>query len=118
MPALSGQVISTLTDGDGQPLIVLTYFFDPATNLLRNSTASWTSPSGKTYPAGSALIADNGTGRVVSVVVNNPETNAHRTFTIPANDRKLTLAQLLAVPAPNGPVETVGDLAGLSFDLS
>jgi hypothetical protein len=118
MPALSGQVISTLTDENGQPLIVLTYFFDPATYLLRNSLTSWTSPSGKTYPAGSALIADNGTGRVVSVVVNNPETGSNRTFSIPATDRKLTLAQLLAIPAPNGPVQTVGDLAGLSFDLS
>jgi hypothetical protein len=116
VPALSGQVMSTIRDGTGTPIITVTWFFDPATGNLRDSTASWTSPSGKVYPAGLCLIADNGTGRVVSVTVNNP--TASRTFSIPVNDRKQTAAQLAAIPAPNGPVTTSADLAGLSFDLS
>lgn len=118
MSALSGQVITTLRDGDGVPIITVTWFFDPLTGELRDSTSAWTSPSGKVYPAGSALIADNGTGRVVAVTVVNPETSKQRTFSIPITDRKLTAAQLLAIPSPNGPVTTSADLAGLSFDLS
>jgi hypothetical protein len=118
MPALTGQVITTLRDGAGTPVITVSWFFNPANGNLRDSTTAWTSPSGKVYPAGSALIADNGTGRAVSLTVVNPETSKQRTFAIPVNDRKLTAAQLLAIPAPNGPVATSADLAGLSFDLS
>jgi hypothetical protein len=118
VPALSGQVITTIRDSNGNSILTATWFFDPATGNLRNSLSPWTSPSGKVYAAGSCLIADNGTGRVVKVVVENPETGSHRTFSIPVNDRTLTAAQLAAVPAPNGPVTTVQDLNGLSFDLS
>lgn len=118
MPALSGQVISTLRDGSGAPIITLTWFYNPATGALRNSTAAWTSPSGKQYPAGSCLIVDNGTGRAVKVSASNPETGTSRTFNIPINDRVLTAAQLAAVPAPNGPVTMSADLSGITFDLS
>lgn len=118
MPALSGQVISTLRDGSGNAVITATWFFNPATGALINSASSWTSPSGKVYAAGSCLIVDNGTGKTVSVTVANPDTGTARTFSIPASDRVLTAAQLAAVPAPNGPVTTAADLNGLTFDLS
>lgn len=118
MPALSGQVITTLRDGSGNPIITATWFFNPATGALVNSAASWTSPSGKVYAAGSCLIADNGTGRTVAVTVNNPDTGTTRTFSIPASDRVLTAAQLAAVPPPNGPVTQAADLNGLSFNLA
>jgi hypothetical protein len=118
MPALNGQVITTLRDDSGNPVITVTWFYNPATGDLRDSTATWTSPSGKVYAAGFALIADNGTGRVVAVTIRNPETAQQKTIAIPVNDRRLTLAQLAAIPAPNGPVATTGDLSGLSFDLS
>lgn len=118
MPALSGQVISTLRDGNGTPIITVTWFFDPVTLNLRNSTSSWTSPSGKVYPSGSCLIADNGTGRTVALVITNPGTGTTRVLSVPANDRIYTTAQLAAIPAPNGPITTNNHLNGLSFDLS
>lgn len=113
MPALSGQVISTLTDANGNVAIVATWFYDQATGNLRNGT--WTSERG-TFNG--ALIADNATGRTVKVNVANTDGTVARTFSIPTSGRALSAADLAAVPPPNGPVTTNAQLSGLTFDLT
>lgn len=117
MPALSGQIITMLTDDTGAPKIVVSWFFDPATGDLRNTPAPWTSPTGKVW-SGVCLIADNMTSRAVALTITSPATGTVRTISVPANDRSLTAAQLAALPPPNGPFTKSTDLNGLSFDLS
>lgn len=117
MPALSGQIITMLRDGQGNPQIIVSWFFDPATGALRNAPNPWTSPSGKVW-SGVCLIGDNPGGRAVALTITNPTTGTVKTLSIPATDRSLTAAQLAALPAPNGPFTQSSDLNGLSFDLS
>ena len=72
MPALSGQIISTITDSAGVPVLVVTWFFNPATRALRNNPQAWTAPDGTVYPAGTgALIAVNTLGRQIRVRIND-----------------------------------------------
>jgi hypothetical protein len=113
MPALFGEVISTITDGTGAPVFVVYEFYTPSTGALRNATQT-TSAGSKT----GALIVDNLTGRPQNVTVTNPETSTVKTFAIPTNGRVLTVAQLAALPAPDGPITTISDLAGLSPALT
>lgn len=113
MPALNGEVISTITNGAGQPVFVVYEFYTPATGAMRDATQV-TSTGSKT----GALIVDNMTGKTQTVLVTNPETGAVKTFSIPSAGRVLTAAQLAAVPPPNGPVNTIQDLAGLSPALT
>lgn len=117
MPALSGQVITMLTNDAGAPAIVVSWFFNPATGDLRDAPSPWTSPTGKVW-TGKCLIADNMTSRAIAMTITNPATGTTRTLSIPANDRSLTAAQLAALPPPNGPFTKSTDLNGLSFDLS
>ena len=119
MPALSGQVITTITDQNGSPVVTVTWFFDPTTRALRNNPQPWTAPDGTVYPAGTgALIADNQTGRPVKVRVNDTSGNQVRRVTIPATGRAVTATQLANAPAPDGPYLTAADLNGVTFDLS
>ena len=55
MPALSGQVITTITDENGVPAVTVTWFWDPATMLLRNNPTPWTAPDGTVWPAEEVL---------------------------------------------------------------
>jgi hypothetical protein len=119
MPALSGQVITTLTDAQGVPAVTVTWFFNPANNNLRNNPIAWTAPSGLVYPIGTgALIADNQLGRAVKMRINDDQGVQIRRVQVPAGGRSVTATQLANAPAPDGPYLTSLDLNGLTFDLS
>jgi hypothetical protein len=119
VPALTGQVITTLTDATGAVAVCVTWFYDPATRALRNNPVAWTDPVGTVWPINSgALIAVNQLGRQVRVRVNDANGDMVRRVTLPAGGRSLTAAQLAAAPAPDGPYTTADDLNGLTFDLS
>lgn len=119
MPALNGQVITTLTDAAGVPAVTVTWFFNPVTRALRNNTAAWTAPSGTVYPIGSAaLIGDNQTGRQVRMVINDAAGNMIRRVTLPIGGRAVTATQLANAPAPDGPYTTLDDLNGITFDMA
>lgn len=119
MPALSGQVITTITKGDGTAAVVVTWFFNPVTRVLRNNPIAWTSPDGTVWPIGSgALIAANQMGRQVRVRINDDQGVQIRRVTIPAGGRALTATQLANAAPPDGPYTSADDLNGLTFDLS
>lgn len=108
MPASPDSIV-TLVTSNGVPIFVIYQFFNPATFAMRDATQV-TSTGSKT----GALIVDNQTGKTQTVTVTNPETGAVKTFSIPVAGRVLTAAQLAAVPPPNGPVNVIQDLAGLT----
>lgn len=119
MPALNGQVITTITDGAGLSVVTVTWFYNPANGNLRNNPAAWTAPGGTVWATGAgALIADNQLGRQVRVVVNDAAGSMIRRVTISAGGRALTAAQLAAAPPPDGPYTNATDFNGLTFDLS
>jgi hypothetical protein len=104
-PALSGGVVSTLTDGAGNPVFVVSQWFVPETLALRD-VATTTSRGTQT----GALVVDNMTGRAQQVTVTNAAGTV-RTFNIGPNGVALTVAQLAALTPP---ITTIADLAGLS----
>jgi hypothetical protein len=119
MPALSGQVITTITNAAGAPAVTVTWFFNPANGNLRNNPTQWVAPSGTVYPAGTgALIGDNLLGRAVRMRINDAGGNQIRRVTLPAGGRSVTAAQLAAAPPPDGPYSVAADFNGLTFDLS
>jgi hypothetical protein len=120
VPALSGQVITQITDAQGLPMVTVTWFFDPTTRVLRNNPTAWTALDGTVYPIGTgALIADNRTNAQVRVRVNDQSGTMIRRVTIPASGgRSLTKTQLANAPAPDGPYVSSDDFNGLTFDLS
>ncbi len=119
MPALSGQVIMTITDATGAPALTVTWFFNPTNRNLRNNPSSWTAPNGTVFAAGTgALIAVNQLGRAVRGQVNDGSGNLVRGGQIPAGGRSATASQLASAPAPDGPYTSADDLNGLTFDLS
>ena len=119
MPALSGQVIVTVTKDDGTPAVTVTWFFNPANGNLRNNPTQWTAPDGTVYPAGAgALIADNQLGRAVRMRINDENGNQIRRVQIPSGGRSVTANQLANAPAPDGPYLVATDLNGITFDLS
>jgi hypothetical protein len=111
MPALSGEVISTLRNAQGGTVIALVLFYDPATRLLRDSTYQTVQDGTKT----GALIADNTTSRPITVVLTKDTSGNSRTVSVPAHGRALTVAQLAAL---NTPITTIDDLNGFTFDLA
>jgi len=111
MPALSGEVISTLRDGNGNTVIAVVFFYDPNTRLLRDGTYQTVQDGTKT----GALIADNTTNRSLTVVLTNDQTGHARSVSVPAHGRALTAAQLAALP---NPLTTLDDLNGFTFDLA
>jgi hypothetical protein len=113
VPALNGEIISTITNETGQPVFVIYEFYDPATRAMRDATQA-TSTGTRT----GALIVDNMTGRTQSITVSNPETGTVKTFSIPSSGSALTAAQLAGIPPPNGPINTIADLAGISPTLT
>lgn len=108
MPALNGQVISTLRDAAGNTLILATWFYNPATGALVNGTfvTSQGSQNG-------ALIVDNLTGRQVRVVVRDAAGAELRSVNVPAGGVTRTAAQMASAG-----YTTVQDLNGLTFDLA
>lgn len=113
MPALNGEVISTLTDGTGAPVFVVYEFYTPATGALRDVTQQTS-----TGPRTGALIVDNMTGKTQSVTVADASTTA-KTFSVPASGVALTTTQLAANKQSNGgPITTIQDLAGLTLSLT
>lgn len=110
MPALNGQVISTITNGQGQPYIVATWFWTPATGVLRDGTYV-TSLGSRT----GALIVDNLTGKSQKVVIADASGAVLRTFNVATTGFVATAAQLAAL---NPPVTTASQLNGLTFTLA
>lgn len=120
MPALSGQVVTTITDNTGSPIVCVTWFFDPTTLVLRNNPIDWTDPSGTLWPAGSgALIGANLLNRAVKMRINDAGGNQIRRVQLPASTgRAVTKTQLANAAPPDGPYTSSTDLNGLTFDLS
>lgn len=110
MPALNGEVISTITNGLGQPVFVIYEYYNPTTGALRD-VATTTSRGTQT----GALVVDNMTGRAQQVVVTNPGTGTVRTFNIGPNGAALTVAQLAAQTPP---VTTIQDFSGIQPSLT
>lgn len=110
MPALSGEIISTLRDGNGNTIIAVAVFYDPNTRLLRDGSYTTVQDGTKT----GAIIADNTTTSSIGVVLTNAQGGA-RTLNIPAHGSALTAAQLAAL---NPPVTTLDDVNGFTFQLA
>lgn len=114
MPALPGGVITTIPDGNGQPLFVIYEWyvpFDQPNGGALRDVATTTSRGSRT----GALIVDNMTGKSQQVIVTNPDTGVTRSFNINQNGATLTAAQL-ANQTP--PITTIQDLAGLSPSIT
>jgi hypothetical protein len=119
MGALNGQIISTITDGQGNPAVIISWFFDPTTRVLRNNPADWTDAAGTLWPAGSgACIADNLLGRQIRVAINDSSGNTLRQVKIGTGGRTFTKNQLANAAPPDGPYTTADDFNGLTFDFS
>lgn len=110
MPALAGGIVSTLYDGTGTAVFVVSQWYTPATGALRDA-ATVTSRGTQT----GALVVDNMTGRSQQITVTNPATGAVRTFNIAPTGAVLTVAQLAAQTPP---ITTIQDLAGLSPSIT
>jgi hypothetical protein len=111
VPALNGEVISTLRDGNGNTVIAVVFFYDPNTRLLRDGVYTTVQDGTKT----GALIADNTTSQAITVVLTNDAQGNSRTVNVPAHGRALTAAQLAALPRP---LTTLDDLNGFTFQLA
>lgn len=120
MPALSGQIITTISDGSGQPIVCVTWFFNPSTLALRNNPIAWTDPSGTVWAIGSgALIGANLLSQAVRMVVRDDTGAVIRRVLLPASTgRAATATQLKNAAPPDGPYTLATDLNGLTFDLS
>lgn len=103
----------TLRDGNGATVIQSTTNFTAATGALRDAVVA-TSAGNRT----GALVVDNVTGATQRVLVRDPSGAEVKSFSIPSSGRALTVAQLAAVPPPDGPITTLADLAGLTFDIT
>jgi hypothetical protein len=109
MPAAPpGSMIGTVNDANGDPLFVTYQFWDPTTFALRDQ-AQATSTGTKT----GALIVDNLTGKPQTITVQG-KTGVQKTINVPASGAALTAAQLANIPPPNGPFNTIQDMAGLT----
>jgi hypothetical protein len=111
MPALSGEVISTLRDANGNTVIALVFFYDPNTRLLRDGTYQTVQDGTKT----GAVIGDNTTSQAITIVLTNDAQGRSRTISVPAHGRALTAAQLAGLP---NPITTLDDLNGFTFQLA
>jgi hypothetical protein len=111
VPALSGEVISTLRDATGNTVIAVVFFYDPVTRALRDDVYTTVQDGTKT----GALIADNTTTRAITVQLTNDAGGNARSISVPAHGRALTVAQLAALPRP---LTTLDDLNGFTFNLA
>jgi hypothetical protein len=117
MPALIGQVIMTVTDNTGAPLMIVTWFYDPVTFNLRDNPTTWVAATGQSFPAGTgAVICVNNTGgNARLIVLDNDGVTVIRQISIPQAGRAATATQLAAL---NPPYTTLADMAGMSFDVA
>jgi hypothetical protein len=111
VPALSGEVISTLRDASGNTVIAVVIFYDPNTLLLRNSTYTTVQDGTKT----GALIADNVTTKPIGLVLTNQSTSQQYTVNIPPHGSAYTAAQLAALTPP---ITQLNDVNGFTFNLA
>lgn len=110
MPALSGEIISTLRDGNGNTVIAVAIFYDPTTRALRDGTYVTVQDGTKT----GAIIADNVTTQSITVVLTNVQ-GASRNVSVPAHGVALTAAQLAGL---NPPITTLDQVDGFTFQLA
>lgn len=108
MPALSGEVISTIRDGSGQVLIEAVFFYTPGTGALRDDT--YTTSAG---PQTGALVVDNRLGRPVRVVIRDSAGAELRSVNVPTGGVTRTAAQMAGLGITN-----ISQLNGLTFDLA
>lgn len=108
MPALNGQIVSTLRDGNGNTVIQFTISYDPATNVLRDVVVPTTDG-----PESGALVIDNQTNRPVKLALANAAGQVLRTINVSRNGEAYTAGQLAALG-----LVTQTDLNGLTFDLA
>jgi YD repeat-containing protein len=120
MTAVSGQVITTITDGNGAVAVQVTWFYDPTTRALRNNPITWTDGNGTVWAVNAgALIAVNNTSKVVRALAYDSQGNVLRQVKLPANSGRAVKAAVLASqPPPDGPFTTADDFVGFTFDLS
>jgi hypothetical protein len=111
MPALNGEVISTLRDGNGATVIAVVIFYDPNTRLLRDDTYTTVQDGTKT----GALIADNVTTKPIGLVLTNPSTGQQYTVNIPPHGSAYTVAQLAGLTPP---IASLNDVNGFTFNLA
>jgi hypothetical protein len=111
VPALVGEIISTLRDGSGAPIVAVVIFYDPATGLLRNATYS-TVADGDRF---GAVVVDNITNGPVAIQLTNDVSGNARKLNVPAHGRAFTVAQLAALPAN---ITSLSDLNGFSFNFA
>lgn len=107
MPALSGQVVSTIRDASGNIIVQVTENYDPATNLMRNVDVVTTDGT-----RNGAVVVDNQLSRTVKIDVVQGGTVV-RSFNIPSHGAAVTAAQL----AGQG-VTTIDQLNGVTINLS
>jgi hypothetical protein len=103
MPALAGEIVTTLTDELGNPWFVIYQFYNQTTGVMRDAT-QLTSRGNRT----GALIVDNMTGHPQKVNVIGTGT-----FNITANGQTFSAAQLASAG-----YNTIGDMAGLSPEIA
>ena len=113
MPALTGEVISTLRNAQGNTVIAVVFFFTPATRALRNDVYTTVQDGQKT----GAVIADNATNKAIRLVLTNDVNGNTRSVSIPAHGRALTVAQVAGLPGMSNP-PVLDDLNGFTFDLA
>lgn len=107
MPALTGQVITTITDNSGNPAVQVTWFFDPTPalnvatwvdndnvshppgtvplNTLRNNTVAWTDARGTVWGIGTvAAVGVNLTAGALRTVMGTTDLTdpQHPVFTV------------------------------------
>lgn len=100
MPALDGQVIINSPDGNGNPRLTVTWFFNPNglsnSRPLRNNPNAWTDPWGTVWPANTAsFMAINTSGIVHRLRVSNALGLMLRTLPMPLGSSSQTVAQLV-----------------------
>jgi hypothetical protein len=98
MPALTGEVIMTLTDPLGDPAFTVYIFFDPTTRAFRSATQA-TSRGNRT----GAIVVDNQTGKAQKLAVGNQVMN------IATNGDVVSVAQLSAFG-----YNVIEDVSGIS----
>jgi hypothetical protein len=104
VPALSGQIIITLRDDVGDPLLVITENFNPTTFAMVNANVTTS-----TGVENGAVVVDNLTGSNQRMAVFDPSGTELKSFNINRNGEQVTAAQLAAVG-----VNVIQDLNGLS----
>jgi hypothetical protein len=111
MPALVGEIISTLRDASGNTIVAVVIFYDPNTRQLRNDSYTTVQDGTKT----GAVIADNVTTSPIKLVLINQSTGQPYNVSIPPHGSAYTVAQLAALTPP---ITSLDDVNGFTFNLA